>query len=98
MVRLHDFLSRHRRFVLVAWLLVLVAAVPFASRQTEHLTSGGFLVPGSGSEKVDQALADFEGAQRETLAVVLARTRASLRRVTSTDVRCGMAAGSTKPS
>ena len=73
MVRLHDFLSRNRRFVLVAWLLVLVAAVPFASRQTENLTSGGFLVPGSGSEKVDEALADFEGAQRETLAVVLAQ-------------------------
>src|SRR5688572_3769370 len=73
MVRLHNFLSRHRRFVLVAWLAVLLAAAPFASRQTEHLTSGGFLVPGSGSEKVDQALSDFEGAQRETLAVVLAQ-------------------------
>jgi uncharacterized membrane protein YdfJ with MMPL/SSD domain len=73
MVLLHDFLRRHRRFVLVAWLLVLVAAAPFASRQTEHLTSGGFLVPGSGSEKVDQVLTDFEGAQRETLAVVLAQ-------------------------
>src|SRR5688500_4783375 len=73
MVRLHDFLARHRRFVLVAWMLVLVAAAPFASRQTEHLTSGGFLVPGSGSDKVDQALDDFENAQRETLAVVLAQ-------------------------
>jgi RND superfamily putative drug exporter len=73
MVRLHDFLARHRRFVLVAWVVVLVAAAPFASRQTENLTSGGFLVPGSGSEKVDQALADFEDAQRETLAVVLAQ-------------------------
>jgi uncharacterized membrane protein YdfJ with MMPL/SSD domain len=73
MVRVHDFLSRHRRFVLVAWLLVLLAAAPFASRQTENLTSGGFLVPGSASEKVDQALSDFENAQRETLAVVLAR-------------------------
>src|SRR5918992_1419965 len=73
MVRLHDFLARHRRFVLIAWLLVLVAAAPFASRQTENLTSGGFLVPGSGSEKVDQALVEFENAQRETLAVVLAQ-------------------------
>ena len=83
MVRLHDFLARHRRFVLVAWLVVLVAAAPFAMRQTDHLTSGGFLVPGSGSEKVDQALADFENAQRETLAVVLAQregaTAASIR-------------------
>jgi RND superfamily putative drug exporter len=73
MVRLHDFLARHRRFVLAAWLAVLVAAAPFAARQTENLTSGGFLVPGSGSEKVDQALDDFENAQRETLAVVLAQ-------------------------
>ena len=73
MVRLHDFLSRHRRFVLLTWLVLLVAAAPFAVRQTENLTSGGFLVPGSGSEKVDQALADFENAQRETLAVVLAQ-------------------------
>jgi RND superfamily putative drug exporter len=73
MVRLHDFLSRHRRFVLLTWLVVLVAAAPFASRQTEHLTSGGFLVPDSGSERVDDALADFEKAQRETLAVVLAQ-------------------------
>src|SRR5919112_2063128 len=73
MVRLHQFLARHRRFVLVAWLVVLVAAAPFAVRQTEHLTSGGFLVPGSGSEKVDDALADFDKAQRETLAVVLAQ-------------------------
>jgi len=73
MVRLHDFLARHRTFVLLTWLVVLVAAAPFASRQTEHLTSGGFLVPDSGSQKVDEALADFEGAQRETLAVVLAQ-------------------------
>ena len=57
MLRLHDFLARHRRFVLAAWLIVLVASAPFAARQTENLTSGGFLVPGSGSEKVDEALA-----------------------------------------
>jgi RND superfamily putative drug exporter len=77
MARAHDFLSRHRRFVLVAWLVVLVAAAPFAARQTEHLTSGGFLVPGSGSEKVDRALSDFDKAQRESLAVVLAQREGS---------------------
>ena len=59
--------------MLVAWLLVLIAAAPFAMQQTDHLTSGGFLVPDSGSEKVDRALADFDQAQRETLAVVLAQ-------------------------
>ena len=54
-------------------MVLLVAAVPFAAKQTEHLTAGGFTVPGSGSDAVDGALADFEGAQRETLAVVVAR-------------------------
>jgi len=73
MARLHDTLSRHRRFVLAAWLIALIAAAPFAIKQTDNLTSGGFLVPGSGSEAVDRALADFEGAQRESLAVVLAQ-------------------------
>ena len=72
MDRLDGFLRRRRRWILVAWLVALVAAAPFAARQTEHLTSGGFSVPGSGSEAVDRALGDFEGAGREQLAVVLA--------------------------
>ena len=72
MDRLEAFVDRHRRVVLVTWLLVLVAALPFTMRQTEHLTSGGFTVKGSGSEAVDKAIDDFEGAQRESLAVVLA--------------------------
>ena len=41
-------------------------------KQTENLTSGGFTVPGSQSEAVDEAIADFEDAERESLAVVLA--------------------------
>jgi uncharacterized membrane protein YdfJ with MMPL/SSD domain len=73
MDRLAGFLERRRWFVLVAWVLVLVAALPFAARQTEHLTSGGFEVPGSGSQVVEKNLTRFEGAQREFLAVVIAR-------------------------
>ena len=48
MARLHDFLAGHRRLVLAAWVVALVAAAPFAAKQTDNLTSGGFLVPGSG--------------------------------------------------
>src|ERR687888_83329 len=70
---LAGFLERRRRLLLAVWSLVLVAALPFASRQTDHLTSGGFSAPGSGSRAVDQALSRFEGAQRERLAVVLGR-------------------------
>jgi uncharacterized membrane protein YdfJ with MMPL/SSD domain len=67
------FLERRRWLVLGAWLLLLVAALPFAARQTEHLTAGGFVVPGSSSQSVERSIAHFEGAQRESLAVVLAR-------------------------
>jgi uncharacterized membrane protein YdfJ with MMPL/SSD domain len=73
MDRLADFLERRRLLVLGLWVAVLLAAVPFASKQTDHLTSGGFAVPGSQSAAVDRNLARFDGAQRETLAVVLAR-------------------------
>ena len=72
MDRLEGVVARHRRLVLIGWVLLLVAALPFTVKQTENLTSGGFVVPGSGSEAVDQAIDDFEGAQRESLAVVLA--------------------------
>ena len=77
MDRLGGFLERRRWFVLGAWVALILAAAPFAVRQTEHLTAGGFEVPGSGSEATDRALQRFEGAQRDNLAVVLARRPAA---------------------
>ncbi|HEX6711797.1 MAG TPA: MMPL family transporter [Thermoleophilaceae bacterium] len=68
---LDGFLKRHRRGVLVLWVVAILAAVPFASRQTEHLSSGGFGVPGSGSKAVDDELSRFPGVSRDQLAVVL---------------------------
>ena len=73
MDRLSSFLERRRWLVLAAWIVLLLASLPFMARQTEHLTSGGFSIPGSGSEAVDRALADFDTAQREALSVVVAR-------------------------
>jgi uncharacterized membrane protein YdfJ with MMPL/SSD domain len=73
MERLGGFLERRRWLVVSIWLVVLLASAPFAARQTEHLTSGGFVVPGSGSEAVDRSLGQFDRAQRDSLAVVLAR-------------------------
>jgi uncharacterized membrane protein YdfJ with MMPL/SSD domain len=73
MDKLSVFLERRRFLVLGAWIALLLAAAPFAVKQTDHLTSGGFQVPGSESEIVDRNLERFEGAQRETLAVVLAK-------------------------
>ena len=69
MDRLGEMLERRRWLVVAAWLVVLLASAPFAARQTEHLTSGGFAVPGSGSEAVDRSLDQFDRAQRDSLAL-----------------------------
>jgi RND superfamily putative drug exporter len=73
MDKLATLLERRRVAVLGLWVALLIAAAPFAAKQTEHLTSGGFAVRGSQSEAVDRSLDRFDGAQRETLAVVLAQ-------------------------
>ena len=61
-----------RKLVLGLWLLVVLAALPFAARQSEHLTTGGFRVPGSGSQEVDQLLKQkFPDYDRSPLAAVV---------------------------
>jgi len=60
--RLAGLAGRRRRWVLAGWVLVLVLALPLAARQTDHLTGGGFDVPGSQSNAVNDALErDFSG-------------------------------------
>src|SRR3954471_674041 len=73
MDRLEAVLERRRWVVLGAWVVVLLAALPFTVKQTGHLTSGGFTVPASGSQAVDRSLKRFDAAQRDSLAVVLAQ-------------------------
>src|SRR3954468_4025224 len=90
MLKLNALLQRRRALVLALWALVLVAAVPFASRQSDHLTGGGYDVPGSQSRAALDAIErDFPGARSSTLAAVLvarpgatsAQLRAALGRV-----------------
>jgi len=72
MERLAGFLARRRWFVIAAWLVVLVLALPLASRQTEDLTGGGFSVPGSQSEAVEEAVeAEYGGPSDGAISVVL---------------------------
>jgi uncharacterized membrane protein YdfJ with MMPL/SSD domain len=71
MERLSGFVRRRRRLVLAVWGLLLLASMPFAARQTENLTGGGFEVPGTGSVAVEEQIDRFEGASSESLAVVL---------------------------
>jgi RND superfamily putative drug exporter len=71
MNRLAQFLGRRRRWVVGAWVLIVLLALPFAAKQTEHLTGGGFDVPGSQSMKVSEAVQDDFGSQADGIAVVL---------------------------
>jgi uncharacterized membrane protein YdfJ with MMPL/SSD domain len=76
MIKLSGFLGRRRRWILSAWLVVLVLALPLASRQTDHLTGGGFDVPGSQSKAVADSL-EGEFADRSDGIAVLLKADAS---------------------
>ncbi len=71
MTRLAGFLGHWRRSVLVAWVVVVAFALPLASRQTEHLTGGGFDVPGSQSKSVSDSLKRHFGGEADGIAVLL---------------------------
>jgi uncharacterized membrane protein YdfJ with MMPL/SSD domain len=73
MLRFDALARRHQRAVIGIWLMLVAAAVPFATRQSEHLTSGGYSVRGSQSSEVEGALRrDFPRVSRTSLAVLLA--------------------------
>jgi uncharacterized membrane protein YdfJ with MMPL/SSD domain len=71
MNRLAGVLGRRRRWVLAIWLLVVAAALPFAARQTEHLTGGGFDVPGSQSKAVADSMQGVFASEATGVAVLL---------------------------
>ncbi len=68
---LAGFLGRRRRWVLAGWVLVLILALPLAARQTEHLTGGGFDVPGSDSMAASEAVQREFGGDSNGIAVLL---------------------------
>src|SRR5436190_11578639 len=68
---LAGFLGERRRWVVGAWVLIVVLAAPFAMKQTDHLTGGGFDVPGSQSMKVSESLQTEFGSKADGIAVVL---------------------------
>src|SRR4051812_50154246 len=72
MRRLDALVHRRRRLVLAAWAVVLLAALPLAAHQSDHLTGGGFGVPGSQSDRVEKAVAgDFDRTKAATPGAVL---------------------------
>jgi uncharacterized membrane protein YdfJ with MMPL/SSD domain len=71
MIQLSGFLGRRRRWVLAGWIAVLIVALPIATHQTDHLTGGGFDVPGSQSKAVSDAVQNDFHSNAEGIAVVL---------------------------
>jgi RND superfamily putative drug exporter len=71
MVKLAAFLGRRRRWVLLAWVAAVALALPLASHQTNHLTGGGFDVPGSQSKAVSDALQRDFGSKTGGITVLL---------------------------
>lgn len=53
---LDGFLHRHRKAVFILWAALIITAIPFAARQSENLSPGGFAVRGSESEQVADVL------------------------------------------
>src|SRR6476620_7807586 len=84
---LERFVTRRRRLVLGVWIVLVVAAVPFAAPQTKHLTAGGFEVPGSGSQAGAEAPKRFPGVQTEPLILVFDNSKKD-----PMDLLCGLAA------
>jgi RND superfamily putative drug exporter len=71
MTKLAGFLGRRRRLVLAAWIATLIVALPIASHQTDHLTGGGFDVPGSQSKAVSDSLEKNFAADAAGIGVLL---------------------------
>jgi uncharacterized membrane protein YdfJ with MMPL/SSD domain len=71
MIKLAGFLARRRRLVVLAWVLIVAVSLPFAARQTEHLTGGGFDVPGSQSKAVGDAMQGVFAREANGIAVLL---------------------------
>jgi uncharacterized membrane protein YdfJ with MMPL/SSD domain len=72
MGNLAGLIARRRWLVIGAWLGIVAFSLPLAARQTEDLSGGGFDVPGSQSEAVEQAVtSDFTSSDRGRLALAL---------------------------
>ena len=71
MNRLAAVLGRRRKWVVAVWVLIVLVALPFAAKQTEHLTGGGFDVPGSQSQAASEALQEEFGEKADGIAVAL---------------------------
>jgi uncharacterized membrane protein YdfJ with MMPL/SSD domain len=88
MLKLDVWLRGHRALVLGVWIVLVVAAAPLAAKQSEHLSGGGYAIPGSQSKELLARLPGIApGAQHAQLAGVLVPSAAA----TAGEMREGLA-------
>ncbi len=68
--------ERKSRLVLLLWLIAIAIAFPFSIRRSDHLSLGGYAVPGSQSAEVNRILnSAYQQTSRRSLAVLLWPTK-----------------------
>lgn len=88
MLRLNGLIQKHHRGVIAFWILAVVLALPFTVRQADHLSSGGYAVPGSQSTSVDHVVARyFPEISQTNLAVLFWPKRGIAATTTEADIR-----------
>ncbi|HYA09765.1 MAG TPA: MMPL family transporter, partial [Gaiellaceae bacterium] len=71
LARLAGAVARRRRAVIAAWLVLLAGGGWFALHQTDHLSGGGWEVPGSQSIRVSRMLDSFPGVTPPTFTLLV---------------------------
>ena len=66
LARLARAVSRRRRAVIAVWLVLLAGSAWFSLHQTDHLSGGGWEVPGSASIRVSKLIDTFPGVTPPT--------------------------------
>jgi uncharacterized membrane protein YdfJ with MMPL/SSD domain len=75
MLKLDRWLRRRRTLVLGVWIVLVIAAAPLAAKQSEHLSGGGYAIPGSQSKQLLARLPGIApGVEHAQLAGVLVPT------------------------
>jgi uncharacterized membrane protein YdfJ with MMPL/SSD domain len=79
LARLAAAVSRHRRAVVAVWLVLLAAGGWFSLHQNEHLSGGGWEVPGSPSLRTAGALDRFPGVTPPAFTLLVTGTPRAVR-------------------
>jgi RND superfamily putative drug exporter len=79
LARLAGAVSRHRRAVVATWLVLVAAGGWFSLHQSDHLSGGGWEVPGSASVRAANLLDTFPGVTPPAFTLLVTGQPAAVR-------------------